>query len=70
MKCRGCDTPIQSDTYCQRCLEEIEALIYAKPFVWPEWVTITCRVLCGVLVILLVMFCFWAIALLTPDTQY
>lgn len=37
MTCRGCDTPIDSDTYCKRCLEEIESLISAKPFVWSVW---------------------------------
>lgn len=37
-KCRGCDALIESDTYCKRCLEEIESLIAARPFVMPNFV--------------------------------
>lgn len=70
MNCRGCNTPIKSDTYCERCLDELKSLIYAQPFVWPEWAIVTSKVLCGMLAILLIALFFLGISLLTPDTQY
>lgn len=70
MNCRRCDTPIDSESYCQRCLEEIDSLIYAKPLVWPEWVIITRNVLGYMLLFLLAAWIFIAIGLLTPDTNY
>lgn len=70
MTCRGCDTPIDSDTYCDRCLDEVESLIHARPFVFPRWAIITRNVLCCLLLFLLVAWIFIEVGLLTPDTQY
>lgn len=70
MNCRGCDTRIESDTYCKRCLEEIESLIRAEPFVWPEWANIAHNVMCGIIVFLLIALFFLVIGILTPDTKY
>jgi hypothetical protein len=47
--CRGCDKPIESDTYCRKCLEEIEALITAKPFAFPKWARVAGWIVLGII---------------------
>lgn len=69
MTCRGCDAPIDSDTYCKRCLEEIESLVSAKPFVWPEWVIIARNGLFFVACILVTWYCIVQIMLDWPDAS-
>jgi hypothetical protein len=64
--CRGCGDPIVDGPYCADCAEEVESLLAARPFEFPQWAK---RVVAGigyVVVFLLFVFDLSAILAMWP----